>query len=351
MATLWFMIVAVMVAAYVVLDGFDLGAGVIYLGAARTPNERRTIMRAIGPVWDGNEVWLLAAGGTLYFAFPLLYASSFSGFYLPLMIVLWLLMLRGIGIELRAHMKNLVWLGFFDTVFCGSSLLLTIFFGAALGNVVRGVPLGPDEYFFEPLWTNFRVNQGVAGTNNGILDWYTVLTGVMALVTLTAHGSLYITVKTEGHVNRRARTVALWAWPVQLLLTVAGLVATVSIRPGVLDNYKHHAVGFLIPVLVFGSLAVMMHGILKHAEKMAFVASALYIVGMLVGAAFGLYPVVLPASTDPALNLTIYNTAAGEHGLAVGFTWWILGMVLALGYFTLLFRMFKGKVKLEGEGY
>ena len=351
MATLWFMIVAVMVAAYVVLDGFDLGAGVIYLGAARTPDERRTIMRAIGPVWDGNEVWLLAAGGTLYFAFPLLYASSFSGFYLPLMIVLWLLMLRGIGIELRAHMKNPVWLGFFDVIFCGSSLLLTIFFGAALGNVVRGVPLGPDEYFFEPLWTNFRVNQGVAGTNNGILDWYTVLTGVMALVSLTAHGSLYITVKTEGHVNRRARTVALWAWPVQLLLTVVGLVATVSIRPGVLDNYKHHAVGFLIPVLVFGSLAVMMHGILKHAEKMAFVASALYLVGMLVGAAFGLYPVVLPASTDPALNLTIYNTAAGEHGLAVGFTWWILGMILALGYFTLLFRMFKGKVKLEGEGY
>jgi cytochrome bd ubiquinol oxidase subunit II len=351
MATLWFMIVAVMVAAYVVLDGFDLGAGAIYLGAARTPDERRTIMRAIGPVWDGNEVWLLAAGGTLYFAFPLLYASSFSGFYLPLMIVLWLLMLRGIGIELRAHMKNPVWLGFFDTLFCVSSLLLTIFFGAALGNVVRGVPLGPDEYFFEPLWTNFRVNQGIAGTNNGILDWYTVLTGVMALVTLTAHGSLYVTVKTEGDLNRRARAVALWAWPVQLLLTVVGLVATVSIRPGVLDNYKHHAVGFLIPVLVFGSLAVMMHGILKHAEKTAFVASALYIVGMLVGAAFALYPVVLPASTDPALNLTIYNTAAGEHGLAVGFTWWILGMILALGYFTLLFRMFKGKVRLEGEGY
>jgi cytochrome d ubiquinol oxidase subunit II len=351
MATLWFMIVALMVAAYVVLDGFDLGAGVIYLGAARTPDERRTIMRAIGPVWDGNEVWLLAAGGTLYFAFPLLYASSFSGFYLPLMIVLWLLMLRGIGIELGAHMKNPVWLGFFDTIFCVSSLLLTIFFGAALGNVVRGVPLGPDEYFFEPLWTNFRVNQGIAGTNNGILDWYTVLTGVMALVTLTAHGSLYVTVKTEGDLNRRARAVALWAWPVQLLLTVVGLVATVSIRPGVLDNYKHHAVGFLIPVLVFGSLAVMMHGILKHAEKMAFVASALYIVGMLVGAAFALYPVVLPASTDPALNLTIYNTAAGEHGLAVGFTWWILGMILALGYFTLLFRMFKGKVRLEGEGY
>jgi len=350
MATLWYMIVAVMVAAYVVLDGFDLGAGVIYLAAARTPDERRKIMRAIGPVWDGNEVWLLAAGGTLYFAFPLLYASSFSGFYLPLMIVLWLLMLRGIGVELRAHMQNPVWRGFFDVLFCVPSVLLTIFFGAALGNVVRGVPLGADGYFFEPLWTNFRV-----GTNNGILDWYTLLTGVIALVTLTTHGSLYIAVKTEDDLNRRARAVAKAAWPLQLLLTVVGLVATVSIRPGVLDNYKHHAIGFVIPVLVFGSLAVMMHAMLKGeapaAEKVAFVASALYIVGMLVGAAFALYPVVLPASTDPARNLTIYNTAAGQHGLAVGLTWWILGMILALAYFTLLFRMFKGKVRLEGEGY
>jgi cytochrome d ubiquinol oxidase subunit II len=184
METLWFMIVAVMVAAYVVLDGFDLGAGAIYLAAGKNSEERRRILRAIGPVWDGNEVWLLAAGGTLYFAFPLLYASSFSGFYLPLMMVLWLLMLRGIGIELRGHMENPVWMGFFDLIFCGSSVLLAIFFGAALGNVVRGVPLGADGYFFEPLWTNFR-----ASGNTGILDWYTVLTGVIALVTLTAQPS------------------------------------------------------------------------------------------------------------------------------------------------------------------
>ena len=346
METVWFMIVAVMVAAYVVLDGFDLGAGVIYLAATKTADERRRIMRAIGPVWDGNEVWLLAAGGTLYFAFPLLYASSFSGFYLPLMMVLWLLMLRGIGIELRSHMHNPVWVGFFDVIFSVSSVLLCIFFGAALGNVVRGVPLRPDQYFFEPLWTNFRV-----GTDNGILDWYTVLTGVIALVTLTTHGSLYVAVKTEDELNGRARRVAQWLWPVQLLLTVAGLIATVAIRPGVLDNYRHHAGGFAIPVLVFGALAVMMHGMIKRTDKMAFVASGVYIVGMLVGAAFGLYPVVLPASTDPTLNLTIYNTAAGAHGLSVGLVWWSLGMVLALGYFFFLFRMFRGKVRLEGEGY
>jgi cytochrome bd ubiquinol oxidase subunit II len=347
METLWFMIVAVMVAAYVVLDGFDLGAGAIYLRAGKTAAERRKILRAIGPVWDGNEVWLIAAGGTLYFAFPLLYASSFSGFYLPLMMVLWLLMLRGVGIELRAHMENPVWVGFFDLIFCVSSALLTIFFGAALGNVVRGVPLGADGYFFEPLWTNFRV-----GTNTGILDWYTVLTGVIALVTLTAHGSLYIAVKTDGELNQRTRGIALRAWPVQVLLTIVGLLATCYVQPVVLDNYKHHAIGFLIPVVVFGSLGMMIYAIRKGQDKLAFVSSALYIVGMLVGAAFALYPVVLPASTDPAhRSLTIYNTAAGRHGLTVGLTWWVLGMVLALGYFTLLFRMFRGKVQLEGEGY
>src|SRR5512146_2096169 len=142
MPTLWFMIVA-----YVVLDGFDLGAGIIHLLVARTDRERRTVLRAVGPVWDGNEVWLLAAGGTLYFAFPLLYASSFSGFYLPLMMVLWLLMLRAVGIEFRTHVESPVWRGFFDVIFSVSSLLLAVFFGAALGNVVRGVPLGPDGYF------------------------------------------------------------------------------------------------------------------------------------------------------------------------------------------------------------
>jgi cytochrome d ubiquinol oxidase subunit II len=347
METLWFMIVAVMVTAYVVLDGFDLGAGAIYLAAGKTSDERRKILRAIGPVWDGNEVWLLAAGGTLYFAFPLLYASSFSGFYLPLMIVLWLLMLRGIGIELRAHMQNPVWIGFFDLIFCVASVLLAIFFGAALGNVVRGVPLGADGYFFEPLWTNFRV-----GTNTGILDWYTVLTGVIALVTLTAHGSLYIAVKVDGELNQRVRGIALRAWPLQLILTIVGLVATCYVQPAVLNNYKQHVAGYLIPVIVFGSLGVMIYAIRKGQDKLAFVGSALYIVGMLVGAAFALYPVVLPASTDPAhRSLTIYNTAAGHHGLTVGLTWWCLGMVLALGYFTLLFRMFKGKVRLEGEGY
>jgi cytochrome bd ubiquinol oxidase subunit II len=346
MPTVWFIIVSVMIAAYVVLDGFDLGAGILYLIAGRTTEERRKILRSIGPVWDGNEVWLLAAGGTLYFAYPQLYASAFSGFYLPLMMVLWLLMLRGIGIELRSHMSNPVWQGFFDVVFSLSSGLLAIFFGAALGNVIRGVPLDASGYFFEPLWTNFQL-----GPHPGILDWYTVMAAVVALVTLTAHGALYVTLKTDGELGRRSRGVALAVWPVQLLLTGVSLVATWFVRPSIKENYLAYPVGFLIPVVVIASLVMMRVATRRSAELQAFLASCVYITGMLVGAVFALYPVVLPASTDPAYSLTIYNSAAGRHGLMVGLVWWSVGMVLTVGYFVFVYRMFRGKVQLEGGGY
>src|SRR5438128_8325937 len=148
METFWFVGVALMLTVYVVLDGFDLGAGIIHHVAARTEEERRGILRAIGPVWDGNEVWLIGAGGTLFFSFPVLYAASFSGFYLPLMMVLWLLMLRGIAIELRSHLNDAVWVSFWDGVFFLGSALLAIFYGAAMANVIRGVPLDKSGYFF-----------------------------------------------------------------------------------------------------------------------------------------------------------------------------------------------------------
>jgi len=350
MPTIWFMIVAVMVAMYVLLDGFDIGAGAVHLFIARNDVERRTILRAIGPVWDGNEVWLLAAGGTLYFAFPLLYASSFSGFYLPLIMVLWLLMLRGIGIEFRSHLHDRLWTSFFDVIFSVASILLAIFFGAALGNVVRGVPLNADGYFFEPLWTNFRV-----GIDNGILDWYTVTTGVVALVTLVVHGSLYLATKTEGDLNTRARQVAIALWPVEVLLTGASLFATLYIRPGVLTNFLRWPVGYLIPIIVVASLLYLFVALRGKNDKGAFLASCGYIVGMLVGAAFALYPLVLPASTDPNLSLTIANTATGAHGMQVGFVWWGIGMVLAAIYFVFVYRMFRGKIRMQegagGHGY
>jgi cytochrome bd ubiquinol oxidase subunit II len=346
MGSLWYLIVALMVVAYVVLDGFDLGAGAIHLIVGKTDAERSSVVRAIGPVWDGNEVWLLAAGGVLYFAFPMLYASSFQGFYLPLMIVLWLLMLRAIGIEFRAQSKSPVWRGFFDVIFSVASGLLAVFFGAALGNVIRGVPLGADGYFFEALWTNWRVVP-----NPGILDWYTVIAGVVALVALTVHGALYVTLKTEDAVNERARKVVSVLWPVLLAVTLVSLVATLYIRPELLDNYKKVPLGFAIPGLVFGSLVAMLWFHRANREKAAFVTSCTYLAGMLGGAAFAVYPNVLPASTGPQYSLTIANTVTGSYAMHVALIWWAFGIVIAIGYFVFLFKMFKGKVSEAGYGH
>ena len=347
METIWFILITLIVVAYVVLDGFDLGAGIIHFRVAQNHQERRLILRAIGPVWDGNEVWLIAAGGALYFAFPLLYASSFSGFYLPLMIVLWLLMLRGIGIELRAHINDPLWWSFFDFVFSLSSLLLALFFGAAIGNVVRGVPLNAEHYFFAPLWTDLRI-----GPNPGILDWYTLMTGLLALATLTTHGAHYIALKTDGDVCLRARHVAGLGWWAMAALTVLSSFATVYVRPQVVDNFRLYPWGWLIPAWVATTLLAMYACRVKGQDKNAFFSSAAYIVGMIGGAAFALYPIVLPASTDPAYSLTIHNTKSGAYSLSVGLVWWLIGTALAIGYFVFLYRSFSGKVSLgEHDGY
>jgi cytochrome bd ubiquinol oxidase subunit II len=348
MLFIWFWLVAVMITGYVVLDGFDLGAGVLHLFLGRTDQERRTIIRTVGPVWDGNEVWLLAGGGTLYFAFPLLYASGFSGFYLPLMIVLWLLILRGIGIELRMHLESPVWRGFFDGCFAISSILLTIFFGAALGNVIRGVPLQKDGYFFLPLWTNWNV-----GPEPGVLDWYTVIAGVVALVALTLHGAHYVAMKTAGELNLRTRRIAAALWPVLVVVTIVSLVATLSIRPELLNNYRAYPVLFIIPIAVAASLAAMLIYRRRGSDAGAFLSSAAYLVFMLVGAAAAVYPTLLSATTDPALNITVYNAHAGDYSMRIGLIWWTFGMALAIAYFIFIYRMFRGKVgeQTQGGGY
>jgi cytochrome d ubiquinol oxidase subunit II len=346
METFWFIILALMLTAYVVLDGFDLGAGIIARMVARTPEERRMLLRAIGPVWDGNEVWLLAAGGVMFLAFPVLYAVSFSGFYLPLMMVLWLLMLRGISIELRSHIEDPMWQSFWDVVFSGASTLLAVFFGAALGNVIRGVPLTPERYFFAPLWTNFKT-----GPTPGILDWYTVLAGVLAVVALTVHGANYIAARTAGEINERARAVVRKAWWLLVLMTVVSFTATMRVRPDVTQSFRLRPWGLAIPLVVILSLIGIVVFQRRRREWSAFLASSLYLAGMLGGAAFALYPRVLPAIT-PEFSLTIFNASTGSYGLRVAAWWWSFGILLAIGYFVYLYRSFRGKVmSIEGEGY
>ena len=344
METVWFCLVAVMIAMYVVLDGFDLGAGAVHLLVARTDAERRAVLRSIGPVWDGNEVWLLAGGGTLYFAFPALYASSFSGFYLPLMVVLWLLILRGIAIEFREHVRSLVWQPLWDAVFSLASALLAIFFGAALGNVVRGVPLDRAGTFFLPLWTDFTIAKDAGG---GILDWYTVLVAVAALATLTVHGALWIALKTEGEIEARARRTAARAWWGLAALVVAITLVSFRIQPHLKESFAARPWGYVFPILALAGLvgARIMNS--RRQELGAFLCSCLFILGMLTSVAFGVYPCVLPSNSDPARSLTVSNAAAPLYGLKIGLVWFIPGMLLATAYFVYTYRSFSGKVKLE----
>lgn len=343
METLWFMIVAFMLVCYVILDGFDIGAGIVHHLVGRNDAERAAVISAIGPVWDGNEVWLLATGGTLYFAFPALYAAGFSGFYLPLIMVLWLLIMRASGIELRHQLTNPLWTKFWDFVFSLSSILLAIFFGAALGNVIRGVPLDATGYFFEPLFTHW----GTTG-ETGILDWFTVLSGVVAFVALAIHGAAFLAIKTEGEMLKRSRKIVSLGWFVLVAVTIASLAAVTYVRPTLLDNYYYLPVGWLIPIGVVGSLGAIKLFNAKGNDKGAFIASATYLALMLGGAVYGLYPNVLPA-IDPQHSLTIENAKAGEYGLTVGLIWWPIGMIIAIGYFVFLFRTFKGKVQVGGE--
>jgi len=344
MGFLWFWLVAVMIVGYVVLDGFDLGVGVLHLFLVRDEDERRMALASIGPVWDGNEVWLLAGGGTLYFAFPLLYASAFSGFYLPLMIVLWLLMLRGISLELRNHIDVGVWRALLDGVFGFSSALLTIFFGAALANVLRGVPLQPDGYFFLPLWTNF-----MPGEHPGILDWYTVIGGLVAFTALTLHGALWLSIKASGALEQRARRIVQPLWLLVAALTLVSLIATMAVRPDSLHNYLRYPVTFLVPIGVLASLAGVWLWNRSGAPVKAFLSSCAYLFFMLAGACWGVYPVLLPATTGPANDITMARALSGPHTLAVGLVWWTIGMALAIGYVVFVYTRFKGKAVVPAD--
>ncbi len=338
----WYCLVAFMIAGYVILDGYDLGAGIVHLFVARGEDERRMVLRSIGPVWDGNEVWLLAAGGTLYFAFPGLYAAGFSGFYLPLMVVLWLLMIRGISIEFRNHIDNPVWKPFWDMGFAVASLLLSVFFGAALGNVVRGVPLDSAGDFFLPFWTNFQ-----PGADPGILDWYTILMGVFATATLTLHGALWVRYRTTGELNARAERLASWVWVGVLALTAAGTIASFQVQPQIMKNFVKYPIGYIFPALAIAGLSGAR---LFRKELPAFLSSCTFIAGMLTSAVFGIFPYVLPSNADQANSLTIWNTAPAEYGLRVGLLWWIPGMLLALCYSAYMHWRFSGKVRADGYG-
>lgn len=332
-----------MFAIYAVLDGFDIGAGAIYLFVGRTSDERRAILRSIGPVWDGNEVWLIAAGGTLFFAFPVAYASAFSGFYLPLIIVLWLLSLRAIAIEFRDRVSSPVWEPFWDAMFAFASALLAIFFGAALGNLMRGVPLDKNANFFLTLWTNFLISGSV-----GILDWFTILIGVASFAALAMHGALWTALKTSGVLEQRAREIANRIWIAVVVMTVVTFGVVPLVMPHLQVEYATTPWGFIFPAIAIAGLVGAR--VLNRTEQAirAFGCSCLYVASMIASVMFGMYPYLLLSNTDPSLGVTISNGATSRHALAVGLAWFIPGMILVAIYFAFAYRDLYEKVEIEG---
>jgi cytochrome d ubiquinol oxidase subunit II len=332
LGAVWYVLLGFMLTAYVVLDGFDLGAGAVLGLVAKNERERRLVIHSLGPVWDGNEVWLLAAGGVLVLAFPRVYAAAFAGFYLPLMLVLWLLVLRALSIELHHHIEHTLWRPFWDLAFSASSALLAVFFGAALGNVVRGVDPDSQGRFFNALFTNFGTVPPL-----GILDWYTVLAGLTSLAALSVHGSLWLNLKTTGAVQARASRTAKALWPVAGLLYALLSLATFHIQPLVGQALRNRPWGWLLPFLALFGAGLSYKALRQGREGAAFGGSVLFLAGLLGGAAFGIYPALLPsAGLGPAF--TVANSASGDYALSTALGWWIPGMALVAAYFVVLYR-------------
>lgn len=340
METFWYAAVTLMLAVYVVLDGFDFGLGIVYPFVARTEADRRTALAAIGPVWNGNEVWLIAAGGLLFFAFPKAYAAGFSGFYLALITVLWLLIARGLALELRPHLDHVLWRQFWDVAFAAASTLLAVVLGAALGNLIRGVPLSQDGYFFVALWTDF-----MTGPDPGILDWFTILMGVTSAAILAFHGANYLAMKTEGPLRGQARCAAWLTGSAVAVLVGLALTAVLFVQPSFRLNYAVHPIGYVFPFLGMAALVAALELRRRNWDAGAFYATSLLILTMLASTAWGSYPNILIATNDPANSLTVTNAIAGAYGMQVGLWWFLIGFGLIIAYQGCAHRAFWGKVR------
>jgi cytochrome d ubiquinol oxidase subunit II len=341
--TLFFCFLVFLLAAYLVLDGYDLGTGMLHLGVARDDAERRQLLATIGPLWNGNEVYLVAAGGTLFFAFPELYALSFSGFYLPLMIVLWLLIARGVSIELRSHLPSPLWHQALDVGFSLSSLLLAFFLGVAVGNVVRGVPIGPERWFLQPLWTTFR-----PGRDAGILDWYTTLVGATAAIVVAGQGAHWIAYRTAGAVHDRARALVPRLWAAATALTIGMSVATFLVQPLVLEALLHERWRLAFPAAAALALVATPLAHRRGRPGLAFASWSAFAALLLASAAFTLYPWLLPSSIDRAYALGIDQARAADRSLRIGAVWWPIGTALAVAYTVHVHRRFSARVEPRG---
>jgi cytochrome d ubiquinol oxidase subunit II len=335
--SLWFGMLAVMLAAYAVLDGYDLGAGAVHLWLARGDGERRIVLNSIGPVWNGNEVWLIAAGGMMVVSFPRLYAAAFSGFYLALVLALWLLILRGVSIEFRGKIDHALWRALWDAGFWFGSLLLGVLLGVALGNVLRGLPLGPRGVF--------------QGTFAIMLNPYALLTGVLSLAVLAWHGVNFLRGKTEGALHERALLWSRRLWWAALLLTLGATAATFALRADIGDNFARAPWTLALPALSLFGFAWSRTGGGERGDRRAFAGSTLAIIGLLGSAAATVYPALLPSTINPDYSLTIDNAASSQHAMVTAFIANVIGMLAVAGYSFYLHKLFRGKTRLGEHAY
>jgi cytochrome d ubiquinol oxidase subunit II len=338
MFELWFAIAALMLTAYVVLDGFDLGAGALHTFVARTDEERRQVLAAIGPYWDGNEVWLLATGGALFVAFPPVLASGLSGFYFAIFLVLWCLLLRGISIEFRSHIEHSLWRAAWDFVFCTASTLLPLLFGAALGNLLRGLPIEADGYFSLALFTDFSARSPV-----GILDWYTILAGIFGLLAIAGHGGTFLAWKTDGIVQERSRQVAGRLYGAVAVLWPLATVLTGLVNPALFAALPDRPLAWLSLLVAVTGLVAVGLGLRHRRDFVAFLGSCAFLTGMLAVTASCIFPVMLRAIDDDARSLTAYNSSVPTTSLQIALAWWMIALPLAIAYFVTLFRIHRGK--------
>ncbi len=340
MIATWYAVLAFMLVVYIVLEGFDIGAGMLQYLVGKAEDERRLVIAAIGPLWSWHEVWLLGFGGTLLVAFPAVFATSFSGFYLALMLLLWCLILRGVSIEFSGHIADPLWRTAWHFVFVASNLLLAVLLGAALGNVVRGVPMGADQKFALALFTNFDPRGKV-----GILDWYTVSVAVLIVVVFAAHGANGLVQKTTGPVHDRSLRLARIFWRVAVALLVVVTVETHLVRPEIFQGMMHQPFAWLGLAGVVVGLIAIFAGLHGRREYLAFLGSSTFIAGLMIAGAASVFPEMLHSTLAPEDSMIAYDSAAAGKGLTAALVWWPIALVFAIVYMLFIFKYYSGKVE------
>jgi cytochrome d ubiquinol oxidase subunit II len=330
--------VVLLLTGFIILDGWDIGAGLLHFAVGRTEAERGEVIRAIGPLWLWHEVWLVSLGGVLFAAFPSVLASAFAGFYLALFLLLWSIILRGVALEVRGLVHDPLWREAWDFAFAVASLLLAVLLGAALGNILRGVPLSAAGTFTLSFFTNFSARGHV-----GILDWYTLSIAAFFVTLLAAHGAAYLALKTIGPVYDRSARLARWLWLAVIFLVIVSGAETAAVRPELFAGIARRPLAWLEVATFAAGAALAVIGQWRRRARSAFVGSCTFIASLMAAGATGVFPVMLKSTLDPAASITAFTGATDRASLRLALIWWPFAFVLALAYALFVYRHYRDK--------